>query len=186
MAETWLEDTDVPAAQRVPVLPAHYAELRSRLVGAVRRVCPPWLAADAEDLVQDALIRLVQRNDRLGGNLSVTSAYLKKVAYCAVVDEMRRRQRLADFGAAGSEIEQEDLVDPAAPAHEDAAVGRAITDCLQAQSSDRRRALTLHLLGHSVPETARILGCNAKRAENLVYRGLAQLRDCLIRKGYER
>ena len=42
----------------------------------------------------------------------------------------------------------------------------------------------LHLQGHSVPDAARLLGWPAKRTENLVYRGLADLRRCLIAKGH--
>jgi RNA polymerase sigma-70 factor (ECF subfamily) len=34
-----------------------------------------------------------------------------------------------------------------------------------------------------VPELGRLLGWNAKKAENLVYRGLADLRGCLTEKG---
>ena len=48
---------------------------------------------------------------------------------------------------------------------------------------ERRLAVTLHLQGHTVPETARILDWAAKQTENLVYRGLADLRECLMAKG---
>jgi RNA polymerase sigma-70 factor (ECF subfamily) len=34
-----------------------------------------------------------------------------------------------------------------------------------------------------VPEASRILDWSAKRTENLVYRGLADLRECLTLKG---
>jgi RNA polymerase sigma-70 factor (ECF subfamily) len=43
--------------------------------------------------------------------------------------------------------------------------------------------VTLYLQGHTVPETARVLDWPAKRADNLVYRGLADLRQCLLAKG---
>jgi RNA polymerase sigma-70 factor (ECF subfamily) len=62
-------------------------------------------------------------------------------------------------------------------------IGRGIRACLAAISDDRRVALTLRLLGHSVPEAARQLGWPGKRVENLVYRGLSDLRACLERKG---
>ena len=62
-------------------------------------------------------------------------------------------------------------------------IGRVIRDCLALMKEERRTAVTLHLLGHSVPETGRLLGWAGKRAENLVYRGLADLRDCLTGKG---
>ena len=46
-------------------------------------------------------------------------------------------------------------------------------------------AVVLHLQGHSVPEAARLLNWGNKRTENLVYRGLADLRNCLALKGLE-
>ena len=48
---------------------------------------------------------------------------------------------------------------------------------------ERRLAVTLYLQGHSVPAAARLLEWTAKRTENLVYRGLADLRECLTAKG---
>jgi RNA polymerase sigma-70 factor (ECF subfamily) len=47
----------------------------------------------------------------------------------------------------------------------------------------RRHAVTLSLQGHSVPEIGRLLGWTGKKAENLVYRGMADLRECLEGKG---
>jgi RNA polymerase sigma-70 factor (ECF subfamily) len=41
----------------------------------------------------------------------------------------------------------------------------------------------LYIQEHTVPEAARILGWTLKRTENLVYRGLADLRACLAAKG---
>jgi RNA polymerase sigma-70 factor (ECF subfamily) len=48
---------------------------------------------------------------------------------------------------------------------------------------ERRLAVILHLQGHSVREAARLLDWAFKRTENLVYRGLADLRACLQSKG---
>ena len=47
----------------------------------------------------------------------------------------------------------------------------------------RRLAVALYLQGHSVPEAAKLLEWGNKRTENLVYRGLADLRECLAKKG---
>ena len=43
--------------------------------------------------------------------------------------------------------------------------------------------MTHHLQGHTGPQAAALLGWDAKRTENLVYRGLADLRQCLEAKG---
>ena len=64
-------------------------------------------------------------------------------------------------------------------------IGRGIQDCLSRMQRDRRLAVTLHLQGHSVPDAARVLDWPAKRTENLVYRGMADLRECLMSKGIQ-
>jgi RNA polymerase sigma-70 factor (ECF subfamily) len=61
--------------------------------------------------------------------------------------------------------------------------GRAIRDCLGRLVSPRRTAVTLHLQGHSIPEIGRLMGWDGKKADNLVYRGMADLRECLESKG---
>ena len=62
-------------------------------------------------------------------------------------------------------------------------IGDAIRDCLLGMVDARRRAVTLHLVGHTVPEIARLLDQRSKQADNLVYRGMADLRRCLSGKG---
>jgi RNA polymerase sigma-70 factor (ECF subfamily) len=64
-------------------------------------------------------------------------------------------------------------------------IGRGIRDCLAAMKRERRLAVALHLQGHRIAEAARLLDCDEKRAENLVYRGLDDLRRCLAAKGFE-
>ena len=63
--------------------------------------------------------------------------------------------------------------------------GEGIRGCLRRLAPDRRVAVVLHLQGHTVREVAEMLGWNAKRADNLVYRGLSDLRKCLTAKGIE-
>ena len=62
-------------------------------------------------------------------------------------------------------------------------VGSAIQGCLQRLVKTRRLAVTLYLQGYGVPEAAQLLGWRRKKVENLVYRGLADLRQCLDTKG---
>jgi len=162
--------------------------LRADLVRAVSRVCPPWLASRSEDVVQVAMMRVVEVQKRGEGTCEVSSSYLKKAAYSAVVDEIRRQRRRSEVP-----LEQEphaldrstDGPDPERCA-EGKEVGKAIRECLGRLVKPRRVAVTLHLQGHSVPEAARLLGWRAKRAENLIYRGLADLRQCLAAAGVKR
>lgn len=166
-----------------------YALIRGDLVRAVTRICPPWLASRSEDLVQVALMRVLEVQRRSEGNNRLSSSYLRKVAYSALIDEIRRWRRRKEVP-----LETEDGgVDPAAerasgnPDPEERSggreIGEAIRDCLGRMVGPRRSAVVLHLQGHSVPEIGRLLGWDGKKADNLVYRGMSDLRDCLGSKG---
>jgi RNA polymerase sigma-70 factor (ECF subfamily) len=153
----------------------------------VARVCPSWLANQRDDLVQTAMMRVIQIAEKqppAEGEPRLAASYLQKVAYTVLVDEIRkvtRRQEtdLEDPTVARTAVE---LHDPEkARASREIAVG--IQECLSRLIKDRRLAVTLYLLGHSVPDAARVLGWPAKRTENLVYRGLGDLRACLSSKG---
>jgi RNA polymerase sigma factor (sigma-70 family) len=127
--------------------------------------------------VQESFIRLL-RARKLDGSSTLSATYLKKVAYSAVIDEIRRRRRQV-AAVAGADTDIEAAPDQTRSMTPDTAFGKAMETCMQRLQDYRRQALTLHLLGYSGPEVARMLECNAKRAENLTLRGLAQLRECL-------
>jgi RNA polymerase sigma-70 factor, ECF subfamily len=168
-----------------------YAQLHRDLVKAVDRVCPRWLADRADDLVQVALMRVMEiQRKREGAEFS--AFYLKKAAYSAMIDEIRRLRRRQEVSLEGGSDEEEGVVyDPAAPgpdperASSGRQAGRAIRDCLGRMVDARRHAVTLNLQGHSVPEVGRLMGWTAKKAENLVYRGMSDLRGCLEAKGIQ-
>jgi len=215
--------------------------LRQHLARVVARVCPAWLAAQRDDLVQSAVMRLMhllegrpsacppvgpsvapsvgpsfssgdaeggpnfnsgddpggptvtagdhavgptfRSGDREGIPLFSTS-YLYKVAHSALVDEIRRVRRRRE-----TDLEDEGVAEIAGttgnPERIAASleIGRGIQACLRCMKRERRLAVILHLQGYTVTEAARILDWPAKRTENLVYRGLADLRACLTSKG---
>lgn len=172
-----------PAATSLP--DDRYSELRSGLERAVARICPPWLADEREDLVQVALTRVLEIERRSEGERRFASSYLWRVAYSTLVDEIRRVRRrqevpLEDEAGAGAMAAER-------PGPRDRATGgeiaRGLRECLARMVRPRRLAVTLHLQGHTVPEAARLLGWGAKRTDNLVYRGLADLRRCLVSMG---
>jgi RNA polymerase sigma-70 factor, ECF subfamily len=165
-----------------------YVRLREDLVRAVARLCPSWLSSQRDDLVQVAILRVMRiigaRGPASEGNRALGSSYLYKVAHSALVDELRRIRRrneadLDDTAVADTAVNQPDP-ERMATSRE---IGRGIQDCLSRLRHDRRLAVTLYLQGHSVGEASRVLEWSSKRTENLVYRGLADLRECLVRKG---
>jgi DNA-directed RNA polymerase specialized sigma24 family protein len=50
-----------------PLLEQECARLRRELERAVTRVCPRWLTAQADDIVQVALIRVIDAHRRRAG-----------------------------------------------------------------------------------------------------------------------
>ena len=70
-----------------------YAAIRARLVNAVRRICPRWLSAEADDIVQAALVRVLSGQRSREGSGPPPASYMWKVAYSAMIDEIRRRRR---------------------------------------------------------------------------------------------
>ena len=161
-------------------------QLRKRLSQAVTRICPAWLAIHAEDIVQAAMMRIVDSVRSDEGIADLRSLYVRKAAYSAMVDEIRRIRR--DSAAPdGEEIvaraEDRSARNPEQRAHL-TQLGQAIRGCLAGLVDGRRVAVTLYLQGHSVPETSRLGRFTLKQAENLVYRGLADLRRCLTLKGH--
>ena len=166
--------------------------MRTALVRAVRRQCPAWLTDHADDLVQCALVKVMAIAGAGEGTRALSSFYLHRVAHSALVDEIRRRQRRREVAL---EVDEPDgqpggaMVALAADSdpEEDASLrelGAAVRACLLSMVRDRRLAVMLYLQGHSVPDAARLLGWAVKRTENLVYRGLADLRQCLLAKGH--
>lgn len=166
--------------------------LRSALVRAVRRQCPQWLSDHADDLVQCALVKVMAIAGSGEGTRALSSFYLHRVAHSALVDEIRRRQRRREVTLEVDDSEGQQggaIVTPPADSdpEQDASLrelGAAVRACLLSMVRDRRLAVMLYLQGHSVPDAARLLGWAVKRTENLVYRGLADLRQCLLAKGH--
>jgi RNA polymerase sigma-70 factor (ECF subfamily) len=162
--------------------------LRAMLRASVQRICPRWLADQSEDLVQVAMMRVLDIQQRREGNAGFSALYLRKAAYCALVDEIRRRRRRREVSMDDEGTELAPFAEAADP--ERTAIsreaGRAIRQCLAAMIRPRRLAVTLYLQGHGTMDVGRLLGWLPKKAENLIYRGLADLRGCLGSKGIER
>lgn len=166
------------------------AGLRADLKRAVAQTCPRWLSDRSEDIVQVALMRVMEIYRKREGNVELSSFYLRKAAYSAVVDEIRRLRRRQEVPLENesSEIVYEPVAESADPERAAAAreTGRAIKDCLGRLVRPRKLAVTLSLQGHSVPEIGKLMSWSTKKAENLVYRGLSDLRGCLDSKGVGR
>ncbi|HSR50406.1 MAG TPA: RNA polymerase sigma factor [Acidobacteriota bacterium] len=165
-----------------------YAELRESLRRAVLRVCPTWLLDKSDDIIQGALMRVMDIQRRSEGKREFNPSYLSKVAHSAMVDQIRKLRRRHEVPLENEEGTAMPLPAPAVSPERSTRsveIGRGIQECLKQLIRPRRRAVLMRLLGHTVPEAAERLGWDVKRTENLVYRGLENLRECLKSKGLE-
>ena len=135
----------------------------------------------ADDILQNALVRVLKAVRR-EGNRDITPYYLMRALRWTVIDEVRSWVRRPE-----SPIEKAPPPLTNDPPLEDLVEGRetreALRGCLGGLIPPRRRAVVLYLLGHTVAEIARLTGWGGRRAENLVYRGLDDLRRCLRERG---
>lgn len=155
-----------------------WARVRGVLLRAVQKHCPSDLASLREDLVQAALLKVLERGGGDGGEEEAPRAsYLRKMAFTVVIDELRRKRRQ---DAQRVVLAMRPEAQAASPD-----IGYAIRECLQRLPEARRMAVTLYLQGSRSSETARALNWKEKRVENLLYRGLDELRQCLGSKGVE-
>lgn len=143
---------------------------------ALQRLCPVELLPEREDLVQAALVKLLEIRDRAEQSQPLPASYLWQVAYTTAMDELRRRRRRQT-------VNEPVAAEPSESPEPRPDLRSAIAGCLQALPPDRRAAVTLHLHGFSAEQAARALGFVVKRVQNLTYRGLADLRSCLRAKG---
>lgn len=170
-----------------PSLETEYGELRAMLLGAVRRRCPRWLGDQAEDIVQEVMVSVMELQQREAGERELAPEYFRRAAYNRLIDEIRRRRRYRELP-----LETEDQETPlpaAAPGPERTlsakTIGQAVLDCLGRMHQARRMAVSLYLRGHAAKESASLMDWSVRRVQNLVFRGLRDLRQCLEEKGVE-
>ena len=178
-------ENPVPSRYPLPVSLSHdHLETIHRVLArAVSARCPAFMRDRADDIVQDAMIKVVRLLDE--GKGSLQPSYLWRVATTVTIDEIRRHRRrredpMEDLPSDPTDPQPTSQADSLAQRGE---IARAVEDCMSRLQDNRRRALTLYLVGHKVPEAAQMLGWTSKKTENNVYRGLANLRDCLAKKG---
>lgn len=115
---------------------------------------------------------------------SVGSSYLYRTAVSAALDVLRRHRRpredaLEDVGhepAAPSRREPEQSLESSELAQQ---VARAIDTI----TPSRRPVVRMYLAGYGREEIAALLGWSEAKTRNLLYRGLADLRDRLTEQG---
>lgn len=137
-------------------------------------------AAEAEDVAQDAMLRLWQYADRWQSGGPGVAAWLTRVATNLCLDRIRRRRFVSD-DAAPERADDAVLADAAIEADE---VRAAVAACIEALP-DRQRASIVLTYYEEQPNkmAAEILAMQIKAFESLLFRARATLRACVEGKG---
>ncbi len=161
---------------------------------AIFRTLPSGTNLDIDDIEQAARIK-VWNALTSGRKIRNPSSYLYRVAVNATLDALRqvRARREESLGTVGDDwptVAGKIAMSPTRQPtpEEDAAANQALDHaerCLGELVPNRRRAVGLHLQGFTSAEIGDLAGWSESKARNLVYRGLADLRACLARKGVE-
>jgi RNA polymerase sigma-70 factor (ECF subfamily) len=162
-----------------------------KFAGVVRRVCAQYRFAGAEvdELIQEVRIRLwhahgshERPDERLA---AIPASYLHRTALSAAVDLLRRRRArrtdrmvpIDDDVEGAGEVPGPDL------ALAESELAGQIERALQTMQPSRRPVVRMHLMGHTREEIAKLLGWSEAKTRNLLYRGLADLRERLLAEG---
>lgn len=141
-----------------------------------------WLVtgdrAEADDVVQEAFIRLLGRWDRVRG-LEDPEGYLYRTAF-NVLRSRVRRAKLAVRKAVGSAGEAEDEFEAAETRH-------VVAGALRALSERQRAVLVLvELLGYSANDAAEVLGVRPSTVRSTATQARAAMRSTLGGEPWDR
>jgi RNA polymerase sigma factor (sigma-70 family) len=165
--------------------------LLDKFGGIVRRVCWQYhfTGADVDELLQEVRIRLWHAHgvqERAHEALAaIPASYLHRTALSAAVDLLRRRRARRADEMVSIDDEPDGIAGPAGPdtALAESELAEQVERAIQSIQPSRRPVVRMHLMGHSREEIARTLGWSDSKTRNLLYRGLADVRERLLAEG---
>ena len=137
-------------------------------------------AAEAEDVAQDALLRLWQHANRWQPGGSGVAAWLTRVATNLCLDRLRRR-RFVGQDEAPERADETPLADTVIAGSE---MRMAVKDCIEALPDRQRAAIILtYYEDRQNQMAAGLLAMQLKAFESLLFRARGALRGCVEGKG---
>jgi len=183
-ADPTLKQGGVTPPDRRDAASAAIEQLVGRWVGIIRSAAARYHLAGSEldELMQDTRIRLWRMLEREGPSATVSPGYVYRAAISAAIDLVRRSRVEHKKHNVTLELVSSELEDPGSVSvAEEQEILARLERALQDIPAARRPAVRLHLSGRHLDEIAQIMGWSRAKARNLLYRGLADLREHLIR-----
>ena len=179
----------VPSPRPIRSSEARFELLLTRYRGWVRstlkKLSSRLLAADLEDLEQEVALRL-WRQLEAEKPIENPASYLYRIASSATMDALRRYARSPKTTSPPADDEESvaalDFPSPHPDPERQAAAAQQAEHLRRFQAelpANRRRAVGLYLQGFTIGEVAELAGWTEPKARNLIYRGLATLRERL-------
>jgi RNA polymerase sigma-70 factor (ECF subfamily) len=147
------------------------AEMRPRL----HRYCARMVgsAFDGEDVVQEALTKAAEAFPAVGA-IERPESWLFRIAHNTALDSLRRRKRQT---AIRSNIDLTGLADTAAAADARVTAAASLAAFLRLPPTQRSSVVLMDVLGHSLAETAEILGVSIAAVKAALHRARERLRE---------
>lgn len=183
VATNWVAETDDEVMARIGA--RDHAAMRlaaDRHAQSVWRIAYRMLGdqTEAEDIAQEALLRLWNHADRWQAGGPGIGAWLSKVATNQCLDRLRRKRFKSD-----EEVPERADEGPLADAQMQAdEMQTAVKQCIEALPERQRAAVILTYYEETPNQpSAEILEMQLKAFESLLFRARSSLRDCVERKG---
>lgn len=159
--------------------------------GILRRVCWKYHLSgdDADELVQEVRIRLWRAQggqEQAPENIaSIPASYLHRTALSAAIDLLRRRRARRADQMVAIEDEHDEVPEASTPdqSFAESELAQQVERAIETIHPSRRPVVRMHLLGHPREEISRLMGWSDAKTRNLLYRGLADLRERLQAQG---
>lgn len=144
------------------------------------------MGSDVDDLVQEVRVRLwraLQSGEKIQ---AAPASYVHRTAVSAALDLLRRRRARRETPVQAGRPSSEARLgeSPAADRlHGQSELEQQVARAVEELAESRRAVVRMHLAGYGREEIAALLGWTEPRTRNLLYRGLADLREGLTRMG---
>jgi RNA polymerase sigma-70 factor (ECF subfamily) len=143
--------------------------------------------ADLDDMMQEVRIRLWRVGSGGDGekNPPLSTSYVYRTSMTAAIDILRRRRaRGGQHTVALDDVAEppSNLPDPSRQV-EETELAAQLTQAIEAITPSRRPVVRMYLAGYDREEVAAVLGWSEAKTRNLLYRGLADLRERLVEMG---
>lgn len=143
--------------------------------------------ADVDELLQDVRIRIWRARSESEQIRDISSSYMYRTAVSAALDLLRRRRSGRSEAVEPEELQRraDATMTSTGPADDlaESELAEQIAAAVDTIAPSRRPVVRMHLQGYSRDEIAELLGWTEAKTRNLLYRGLADLRERLTEAG---